>query len=222
MPTSSAPSSKPGTTGEKESAKHKVGESNRKPLNKLSRAQRLALFAEHSGYARRAVGKMVRYWHSSKARDEFITVGLEGLWVAVSRGDTQADNFRWYIHACVVGAIRDELRRQDWFSKNARIEERADPTVAVRRTVSIEAMQLDFEQPSDVVDPLDTRGLTEAIAELPERLRGIVVARDLRGERMIDIAGRMGITEARVSQLRAVALKKLRESPRLTREIFEP
>ena len=52
--------------------------------------------------------------------------------------------------------------------------------------------------------------LHDAIAELPERLRHVVQAYFFEQRQMADIAVELGVTESRISQLRAEALKLLR------------
>ncbi len=54
--------------------------------------------------------------------------------------------------------------------------------------------------------------LTEAIAELPERLRHVVEQYFLAERPMAEIAATLGVTESRVSQLRAEALVLLRDA----------
>ena len=52
--------------------------------------------------------------------------------------------------------------------------------------------------------------LRDAIAELPERLRTVVEEYFFAQRKMADIAGQLGVTESRVSQLRSEALTMLR------------
>jgi RNA polymerase sigma factor for flagellar operon FliA len=52
--------------------------------------------------------------------------------------------------------------------------------------------------------------LHDAIAELPDRLRAVVVQYFFEQRKMIDIAADLGVTESRVSQLRSEALGLLR------------
>ncbi len=52
--------------------------------------------------------------------------------------------------------------------------------------------------------------LYDAIAELPDRLRHVVQAYFFEQRQMADIAAELGVTESRISQLRAEALKLLR------------
>ena len=54
--------------------------------------------------------------------------------------------------------------------------------------------------------------LTEAVAELPERLRLVVEQYFLAERPMAEIAATLGVTESRISQLRAEALVLLRDA----------
>ncbi|HET6209340.1 MAG TPA: sigma-70 family RNA polymerase sigma factor [Jatrophihabitans sp.] len=61
-----------------------------------------------------------------------------------------------------------------------------------------------------VVDREQLGYLHDAIAELPERLRYVVQSYFFDQRQMADIAAELGVTESRISQLRAEALKLLR------------
>lgn len=52
--------------------------------------------------------------------------------------------------------------------------------------------------------------LHDAIAELPERLRVVITAYFFQERQMTDIAAELGVTESRVSQMRAEALRLMR------------
>jgi RNA polymerase sigma factor for flagellar operon FliA len=61
-----------------------------------------------------------------------------------------------------------------------------------------------------VIDREQLGYLHDAIAELPERLRYVVQSYFFEQRQMADIAAELGVTESRISQLRAEALKLLR------------
>jgi RNA polymerase sigma factor for flagellar operon FliA len=66
--------------------------------------------------------------------------------------------------------------------------------------------------PEDVILHRERIGyLHHAIGALPERLRRVVTASFLDERPMAEIAGELGVTESRVSQLRAEALQLLRD-----------
>jgi RNA polymerase sigma factor for flagellar operon FliA len=67
------------------------------------------------------------------------------------------------------------------------------------------------DDPESALMQRETLGqLRDAIAELPDRLRTVVEAYFFAQRRMGDIAAEFGVTESRVSQLRAEALELLR------------
>ncbi|MDT4935819.1 MAG: polymerase sigma factor FliA [Pseudonocardiales bacterium] len=64
--------------------------------------------------------------------------------------------------------------------------------------------------------------LRDAVAELPDRLRMVVEQCFFAQRKMLDIAGELGVTESRVSQLRSEALALLRLGMRGHGDITEP
>lgn len=65
--------------------------------------------------------------------------------------------------------------------------------------------------PQDAIEQRELSGtLAEAIRHLPDPQAEVVTRSYLRGERLADIADEMGLTEARVSQIRSEALVALR------------
>lgn len=67
--------------------------------------------------------------------------------------------------------------------------------------------------PTQILEARETRGyLADAIVALPERLRVVVVGYFFDERPMQDIADELGVTESRISQMRAEALVLLREA----------
>lgn len=65
--------------------------------------------------------------------------------------------------------------------------------------------------PAAVADQAALRQLlSEALATLPERERTVIVAHFVGGQRFREIAGQLGVSETRVSQIRNRALQRLR------------
>ena len=75
-----------------------------------------------------------------------------------------------------------------------------------------ETLEAPASDPEDRVleDELHTY-LRAAVAELPERLRTVITRYFLQGQPMVDIAKDLGVTESRVSQLRAEAMILIRD-----------
>ena len=70
----------------------------------------------------------------------------------------------------------------------------------------------DDHAPDDVLVDRERRAyLSDAVLALPERLRAVVIGYFFQERPMLEIAGELGVTESRVSQLRAEALILLRD-----------
>lgn len=81
-----------------------------------------------------------------------------------------------------------------------------------------ELLPADGASPEELVEHRERLTyVIEAVAELPERLRTVVTDYFLNERPMTEIAAEMGVTESRVSQMRAEALALLREA--LNREL---
>jgi RNA polymerase sigma factor FliA len=98
---------------------------------------------------------------------------------------------------------------------------RADADVARASVIALDAGEQGIEDllPSDGPSPADLTERAEqrafvadAIAELPERLRLVITQYFLLERPMAEIGAELGVTESRVSQLRAEALVLLREA----------
>ncbi len=68
-------------------------------------------------------------------------------------------------------------------------------------------------RPDDVLVAAERIGyLRDAVAELPERVRRVVAGYYLEQRQLIELAGELGVTQSRASQLRAEGLDLLREA----------
>lgn len=132
--------------------------------------------------------------------EELRSAGLEALVRAARRRpELEGDALGAYARQCVTGAMLDMLRDQEGYSRR-------------RRTLVV------FVNVEDLVAlPMETRELEwtgpqmeRALEVLEPRDREVVRAHYLRGEELGAIAGRLGISEARVSQLHLRALERLR------------
>lgn len=75
-----------------------------------------------------------------------------------------------------------------------------------------EFLEAPTSDPEDQVLEEELNGyLRAAVAELPERLRTVITRYFLQGHPMVDIAKDLGVTESRVSQLRAEAMILIRD-----------
>lgn len=75
-----------------------------------------------------------------------------------------------------------------------------------------EALAVPDSDPTDAVLGTEQRGyLRDAIVALPERLRRVVVGYYLEERPMAELAQELGVTDSRISQMRAEALELLRD-----------
>jgi RNA polymerase sigma factor for flagellar operon FliA len=154
---------------------------------------------------------------SSVLREDLVAAGMGGLWDAIRRnagGD--GGQFEWYVRVRVRGAILDELRAQDWLQRRARarVQDGSTPTSIVRFDELSEWQQNNMlSQASDAESAIDRKEqsarVRAAIAELPKRER-LIVSSHLKGTKFVDLGKRLGVTQARISQIHAQAVGRLR------------
>jgi RNA polymerase sigma factor FliA len=169
-------------------------------------------------------------------RDDLTSAGMAALVLsAQSYDEARGVPFARFAAIRIRGALVDELRSMDWVSlgRSPRPQEVAEVLgVSVSELGSIDAdvhrasvlslqgfapetgaaMVPDAQRGPEqlVVDREQLGYLHDAIAELPERLRYVVQSYFFEQRQMADIAAELGVTESRISQLRAEALKLLR------------
>ncbi len=81
-----------------------------------------------------------------------------------------------------------------------------------RDSEDCDALSADEADPGEVILRRERRAyLRDAVAALPERLRVVVVGCFFEERPMLDLARELGVTESRVSQMKAEALSLLRE-----------
>jgi RNA polymerase sigma factor for flagellar operon FliA len=81
-----------------------------------------------------------------------------------------------------------------------------------RDSEDCDALSTADADPGEVILGRERRAyLRDAVAALPERLRTVVVGCFFEERPMLDLAGELGVTESRVSQMKAEALALLRE-----------
>lgn len=150
-------------------------------------------------------------------RDDLIAAGTCGLLKALSKPlEDRGATFDSYARIRIQGAIFDELRAQDWLSRSARRAEAATPDR--RFFVPMEELP---DQGTEIAGPvedldfaLDLRerfaSILDAVAVLPERQRQLVQMVYLDGMMLKEVAKKLRLSEARVSQLHARAMHALR------------
>jgi RNA polymerase sigma factor for flagellar operon FliA len=155
--------------------------------------------------------------------EDVVAAGTIGLMDALRRFEGERGaQFEWYARVRVRGAILDELRSLDWLSRRQRAEVRArvesgggavvvlgfDDLPEHLRTVA----DNDQSSPADLAEQSSDRAaLKDAVEHLPAREARIVSMHYFEGHAFKDIAVEFGVSEPRISQLHARAVKMLRE-----------
>jgi RNA polymerase sigma factor for flagellar operon FliA len=172
---------------------------------------------------RQVVGRVLRKLPPNVLRDDLIAAGTFGLVDALRKSEDRGPAFDWYARIRIRGAVVDELRAQDWLTRRARTRvARAQAqglggSAAVIGFDDLPEMQSQgfidesAATPQEQVERrLDRAALEAAVALLPEREAKIVGWHYFEGIPFKAIAGRLGVSEPRVSQLHARAIGRLR------------
>ena len=165
------------------------------------------------------------------AWDDLVSAGMLGLAEAARSYDQQRGvPFESFALTRIQGAMLDELRSLDWASRSVRVKAR----LIDERSSSLAVTLGRHPTPSEVGTELGMgaedlpagalagpeesvlegerrRYLRAAIENLPERLRVVVEGYFFAERLMQDIAADLGVTESRVSQMRAEALLLMRD-----------
>ena len=187
---------------------------------------------------RRIVAHLMRRLPRSVQREDLVSAGTLGLFHALrSSTHTSPEMFAAYARIRIRGSIVDELRRHDWSPRRRKVATIAEPSTSnvTSNVTSIAAASVPHPRVSvvgfDDLPPGCTAGLAEecasplddvlarrekealhrAVDKLPEREREIICLRYFQGMSSKAIAGALGLSEARISQLSARATSRLRE-----------
>lgn len=185
-------------------------------------AQELALYMP---LVHQVVARVLRKLPPNVLRDDLAAAGAIGLVDALRKSADRGPAFEWYARIRIRGAVVDELRSQDWLTRRARTRvTRAQAEGHASGTAVVGFDDLSESQASALVDesavPPDAQveqhmnraALERAVALLPEREANIVSWHYFDGLRFKTIAGRLGVSEPRVSQLHSRAIGRLREA----------
>ncbi len=150
--------------------------------------------------------------------DDLEAAGVVGLIQAIDRfAPERGIPFGGYATLRIRGAILDEVRHLDDLSRAAR--QRAKDDDASQTTMSLDLLQ----ERGEVVDPTQVAEVDEraaqddlredverALAAIPGRERSILASYYDEGLSLAAIGRRLGVSEARVSQLHSRAIVQLR------------
>lgn len=151
--------------------------------------------------------------------DALISAGKVALWQSSERWDPSVSPDLWkYAYSRVKGAMLDELRQMDQLSRTAREKIKRDE-VGELQWALLKPCDMDnaINIPShsnperECQEGIQRNVIQTQIEKLPPRLREVVRLHFLEDEFLADIGRRMGITESRVCQLKAEALRLMRD-----------
>lgn len=169
------------------------------------------------------VARVLRRLPPNVLREDLVAAGTYGLVDALRKSDERTTAFEWYARIRIRGAVVDELRAQDWLTRRART--RVTRAQALGEGTSLSVVGFDdlpegrvfghadpaATSPLDQVETrLERAALERAVGRLPEREASIVRWYYFEGTAFKDIAGRLGVSEPRVSQLHSRAMARLR------------
>lgn len=179
---------------------------------------------EHMPLVRQVVAWLIRRLPPNVQREDLIAAGSYGLFDALRRSSSRGPAFEWYARVRIRGAAVDELRSQDWLTRRARhrvAKAQAEGTSRGAAVVSFddlpEAQANGFADEStptpdaQIERRMERAALERAVALLPEREANIVSWHYFDDVPFKVIAGRLGVSEPRVSQLHSRAMGMLRE-----------
>ncbi len=175
------------------------------------------------------VARFLRRLPRSVLKEDLIAAGNCGLLSALRKTDAdRGPAFEWYVRLRIRGAVLDELRSQDWLTRQgrrnarriangAREEKPATCTGVVRMgDLTEQAVEASMTDPDaltalDVIEQrINHLALVQAVRRLPAREQSIVRRHYFMDVQLKVIASDLGISEPRVSQLHARAMTKLK------------
>src|SRR5829696_716672 len=181
------------------------------------------LVRAHLHLAGQAVSELARRLPSHVNRDDLSSAAMLGLAQAARSWDPgRGASFERHAATRIRGALLDELRDSDWASRSVRSRARrlqqAGEELTGRLGRTPTQAELATDCPASTAPPTTSwstgsggRTCPMPCLALPERLRAVVIGYFFQERPMLEIAGELGVTESRVSQLRAEALILLRD-----------
>jgi len=232
------------------------------PRNVPPLDDRSQMIREHMDLVDLVVERMVPQVPSFMSRDDMRSAAMEGLIDAANRFDPgKGVRFRTFAEYRIRGAIYDEMRKLDWFSRSLREKHnRLSQTMlqlerklgrAPDEAEMAEAMHMDVEEyrhllqevshlgcvslhetldhtgegrsfldnledlqgpaPPDLIESHElTAIMADLLAQMPEKERLVLALYYYEELTQKEIAGILGVSEGRISQLHSQALVRLR------------
>jgi RNA polymerase sigma factor FliA len=189
---------------------------------------------------RHIVAGFLRRLPPSVLKDDLIAAGNYGMLDALRKAPAdRGPAFEWYVRLRIRGAILDELRAQDWLTREGRraaqvVADGADGAREAAPATCTGIIRIDdlseFAQAATMTDPDAATGLdvleqsvnrlalANAVGQLPVREQAIVRMHYFMDLQLKAIATELGLSQPRVSQLHARAITKLKSLLECQRE----
>lgn len=166
------------------------------------------LVAEYSKIVKRLAAKLAFRLPSHVQLGDLECAGMSGLWDALlALRSREIEHFDNYARLRIKGAMKDELRREDWATRHARRIERGDGVNRMKILL--------FESPADYAHlsiakrdtelELDEKRLLDraldALEHLPPRTAKVLREYFLEERTSLELAKELGVSEPRISQL---------------------
>lgn len=137
--------------------------------------------------------------------DDVFAAADMGLWQACdsNRCPLDAEGFQYYARTRIVGAIQDELRREDWNSRYARQNDQA-----IAMVYDEDLIEGSFTNPN-VEETIESKRILEAFHVLSEREKKVLTAL-LNGAKQREVALEQGCSEPRICQIMSRIRQKLK------------
>jgi RNA polymerase sigma factor for flagellar operon FliA len=163
------------------------------------------------------VAQFVRRLPRRVRREDLLGAGMLGLLQALRDSRHSSEEMLCaYIRIRVRGAIIDDLRRADWSTRRSQKEGVVPVSVVCIEDLPPQAPEAN--PPSEWPSPFEalegkrnSANVGNALRRLPEREREVLTLRYFEEVASKDIANRLGVSEARISQIHASGVARLRD-----------
>lgn len=159
--------------------------------------------------ARRIAYKVLRRLPKHVPAEDVHQAALIGLWKALqgNREGFTDEQSRAYLYRRIYGSIMDQLRRLDWFSRDAHAKER--PPQMCHAAVNESITPDRAHTPEELLS--NKQLVSRAVGRLSARHQTVAISTTI-GHKQRDLAHTMGVSEGRISQLYGEAISEMRRT----------
>lgn len=146
-------------------------------------------------------------------REELQSAGIVALVELAQRYDpSRGVPFLKYAHKRLKGAILDAARKWFWVPRNLwKQHKKLRGLLNENLFYSIEELENRLSGPNETDLLIDRVMIREAISKLPEQERAVIVSRYFLGKKLKEVGTKLGVGEARASQIHRSALAMLQK-----------